>query len=170
VVLQVRDTKICAECGITYERKKGYSRTQWAASRYCSRTCQHAAAREERPLCACGCGERVALPRSRYRPGHNPQHHRRKVFVLHTIRGKPRWYITTPGAGPAQWARVVMERLIGRQLTSAEVVHHINGDSTDDRPENLRLFASHAEHMRHEFREGRLTGLALGPVARRQAA
>ncbi|WP_081257740.1 HNH endonuclease [Bacillus wiedmannii] len=33
--------------------------------------------------------------------------------------------------------RVVAEQKIGRKLRSDEVVHHINGRKTDDRPENL---------------------------------
>ena len=39
--------------------------------------------------------------------------------------------------------------MIGRSLEPGEVVHHINGDSSDDRVENLQLFASNTEHMRY---------------------
>lgn len=42
-------------------------------------------------------------------------------------------------------SRVVMEKFIGRELGSNEVVHHINGDSLDDRIENLQLM-SRSEH------------------------
>ena len=45
-------------------------------------------------------------------------------------------------------ARVVAEQMIGRPLRSDEHVHHKNGITDDDRPENLEVLPR-PEHARH---------------------
>jgi hypothetical protein len=49
--------------------------------------------------------------------------------------------------------RLVMEQELGRYLDPQEVVHHRDGDPTNNAPANLEVFASHAEHMRHEWQQ-----------------
>jgi hypothetical protein len=108
-------------------------------------------------LCQCGCGGAT---------------NRGKRFLAgHAIRGKrlenhPRWkggrfihrggyvYVYRPdhpranAAGYVYEHRLVAETTLGRHLTARERVHHINGDKTDNRPENLVVLASQAEHVR----------------------
>ena len=45
------------------------------------------------------------------------------------------------------YSRCLMEAAVGHHLTYDEVVHHINGDHTDDRIENLQL-VSRSEHIK----------------------
>ena len=44
--------------------------------------------------------------------------------------------------------RVIAEQILGRKLHSGEIVHHINRDKRDNRPENLIIFPSQAEHAK----------------------
>jgi len=47
--------------------------------------------------------------------------------------------------------RQVMEEHLGRELSSDEVVHHINKDRLDNSISNLELFESKSDHLRHHW-------------------
>lgn len=51
--------------------------------------------------------------------------------------------------------RLVMEKYLGRYLDKKEIVHHMNGDRTDNRLENLQVM-SQSEHVKLEQKEGKV--------------
>lgn len=46
--------------------------------------------------------------------------------------------------------RVVVERIIGRHLVTAEAVHHVDGNKQHNHPSNLMCFRTNADHNRFE--------------------
>ena len=67
------------------------------------------------------------------------------------------WYIYTPDhpyATKAKYVyehRLVMEYKLQRYLHPKEVVHHIDGNSQNNHVDNLMVFSSNGEHLKHEL-------------------
>ncbi len=65
--------------------------------------------------------------------------------------------------------RLVMEQILGRKLGRRELVHHVNGDRLDNRPENL-VVVSPAEHtLIHKMHEGNTAESRRRQLATRRA-
>ena len=65
------------------------------------------------------------------------------------------FYSRTPGhpaaskyGGYVAVHRLVVEQNLGRYLLRTEVVDHIDGDTRNNSPENLRIFQSNGEHLK----------------------
>lgn len=78
--------------------------------------------------------------------GHTKKHNRGYVLVYVPLHPHAH------ADGYAMLHTVVMERYLGRYLSSDEVVHHINHDRSDNRIENLQLMGKH-EHMSMHMKE-----------------
>lgn len=154
----------CERCGQEY-------RPRHRRQRFCSQPCasrnrepkpkaprryvsQRKADRAERPCETCGTLFRPFTARGRYCS--------RKCYGARTIGERkqdidgyvrvrvPRGTIGTFQNGWMLEHRYVMQQSLGRPLTKHETVHHINGDKTDNRIENLQLRqGKHGKHAHY---------------------
>jgi len=46
----------------------------------------------------------------------------------------------------------VAQEVLGRELEHTEIIHHINLDKKDNRPENLALFNNQQEHIKFHLK------------------
>jgi hypothetical protein len=140
--------RVCEECSTEYVPR---SRTQrWcgacaeveAACESCGRCFRHPR-RDRRTFCSRSCANASSALRGSEHPSYNGG--------LSLWRTQRRWVIYCRDGSQVLFSRAVMAAHVGRLLRPDEIVHHRNGDTTDDRIENL-LLTDRSEHARlHDF-------------------
>ena len=122
---------ICKKCGAEYYRKPSVKKTS-----YCSRQCLYSSGHSDETI------KKIKAKRAT------------QVLKFRPIIRSGYFYIKSwghPACGKQGYVaihRLVMEKHLGRYLSKREVIHHINHDITDNRIENLELFASHGLHTK----------------------
>lgn len=145
----------CKECESLFWTRKDYHAV------YCSKDCQKIKLIKSNGLCKCCrkqvprcCPNGIQFMKRKFcsrecawKVNRMSNHNSWKGGTIRNAEGyklikkEPRRYILEH--------RLVMENHIGRKLIKEEVVHHINKIRTDNRIENLILFKSSSDHIKH---------------------
>lgn len=79
---------------------------------------------------------------------------RRDGYVMQPLENDDPLISMANGRGYAPLHRLVLARSLGRPLSESETVHHINGDRSDNRLENLQLRQGrHGKHAHYRCRD-----------------
>ena len=122
--------------------------------------------------CKCGCGQEVSESKSAiknrlkklrkgkptgYIKGHHMKEKRKDIvwFAGYAYLYMPNHPNAWKMKGYVKRSRLVMSEKLGRPLTDTEVVHHLNGEKSYDRPENL-IITNQSTHM-SEYTEHKRT-------------
>lgn len=166
----------CEWCGTHVRKKRSPSTMRGNSGRFCSQKCNGAAKRgtgsgpsANYEFDCAVCGKRCRVYRSpsaqapvtcslgctgiKHRRADNPSFSGGRHIAGGYVKVLAPDHPDADVRGYVSEHRLVMERKIGRTLRRGEVVHHINHVRDDNRPENLQLFASHSDHMKHHAME-----------------
>lgn len=111
---------------------------------------------ENPPLCKCGCGNPVVWSKGGNRWNiYVKDHSRKNLEKKYRILDGGSWCLYEPDhpfsdkRGYIAEHQFLMEQKIGRYLSPEEVVHHKDENHLNNDPDNLELFSSNGDHVRH---------------------
>lgn len=134
----------CVVCGAeTPPVMRGNRISKTEHHRTCSAACR---ARRKSEVSIASNARRTSYPTGPEHPLWRGGRHKQPNGYIRLVRPPhPFPESITPG-GWIYEHRAVMEVHLGRALNRREIVHHVNGDKSDNRIENLELVASQSEH------------------------
>ena len=152
----------CKVCGKKFTRKSSDHRMKEGNEiKYCSTKCSGIATRKGKMVKCLHCGKEFYTTRNKFCSRKCVNEYRKAHSVHKTY--EENGYITMYVDGynkknNAKMHRLIMEEHLGRKLDANEVVHHINGNTRDNRIENLVVMSrgEHSKlHREKEKAEGR---------------
>lgn len=123
-------TIICQECGASFQKAVCLV----ATTKYCSKPCRNAVMSRKR----------MGAENPSWKPeGRSDQIHKGRLLLY-----RPE-HPSSAKSGYILAYRLIMEQHLGRLLLTTEHVHHLNGDPSDNRIENLQLVSASVHRRIH---------------------
>lgn len=154
-------TLTCQNCGKQFELKACETRVKENKVHYCSAKCRDDARRTGNKIKCRNCGELFYSTRNRFCCKHCASEYKSKNcehkiyfengYVCKYVKGYNK-------KGNVKMHRAVMEEHLGRRLSPDEIVHHIDGDKTNNDISNLDVMprGEHSSlHRKQELKEGK---------------
>jgi len=150
----------CDYCGKEFSKRKSHVREK----NYCSTDCYASSKRKERIETICAyCGKQIERPKhkilennfcdrnchmkymnAKLNPTRMTESVKEKISITKTDPNR-KGYRKIHGVHEH---RLVAESMLGRKLRKGEVVHHIDGNKSNNNIENLMIFSSQKDHAK----------------------